>query len=582
MRDQNMAGVDIAIAPTMVWVGQSVLLKDFKHSYTTPNIVKVVQGEYMNIGANRSGGEEKESEVLLHSIQNTSKILALNMRLTDARRVEQTSQKLSIPMTYEGWFEVLSEDGRVIRAIESIKDLARIFPHTCLVRENIKAYLSKENGEICMDQCRVVQAGERLTLFGIISATVTTQQGRQEVRFLRCLDLKGMSAYFTFDQKGLFSPVAGMGNISGVHTIKGILNKFHLPLTIRLVFGTYPKQLPKGRFCGVIRLLYVYQDETAFVCPARGEYRMLPISTEVPLKVMPALNFDELKGNKAIRSVWERCSKMASSYLNSIHVLYDVNVPEPTNKNMSNPFVALNEGTEKLWEQTNAKELPKEEEEQLMDEVEDIYLYVVRHGVAPPMQTRNSSTDPGDKDYWEEPVYNTLHRKKQKDRDSLVDIVKRIESNPNPGRNKVFRFHHQPGQDQRAAGRRLSFVRTCQADVDKVVAIEGRDDEDCGNDAPPVPPKLFEKSQSLENLAAESVDEEARKKIAMMRARRKSQPAPLISKIFNKKDKKAIYVMGKDNDGSGSGGSGKGSNSTDDEAKIRREKLERKLQQMYL
>jgi hypothetical protein len=571
-------GVDISRGPTMVWVGQSVLLKDFKNNYSTPNIVKVVQGEYMNIGANISGGEHKESEILLHSIQNTSKILALNMRLTEGRRVEQTSQKLSIPMTYEGWFEVLSEDGRVIRAIECIKDLARIFPHTCLVREDIKAYLSKENGEICMDRCRIVQAGERLTLFGIISAT---HQGSKEVRFLRCLDLRGASAYFTFDQKGLFSPVAGKGNISGVHTIKGILNKFHLPLTIRLVFGTYPKQMPKGRFCGIIRLLYVYQDETAFVCPAKGDYRMLPISTEEPLKVMPAMNFDDLKDEKCIKGVWERCSKMARSYLNTIHVLYDVTVPEPTNRNLSNPYVTLNEGTEKLWEQNSANELPKEEEDQLMDEVEDIYLYVVRHGVSPPpMKTRQTSTDPGDKDYWEEPVYNTLHRKKQKDRDSLVDIVKRMEAkDPNPGRNKVFRFHHQPGE--KAHGRRLSFVRTNQQDVDKVVAIDGDKEEENNDVPPPVPPKLFEKSQSLENLAADNVEEvEARKIISAQRdaRRRKSQPAMPVLRIFNKKsDRKTIS-----GDGSGSG-SGKGSNSTaEDEAKLRKSKMALKLKQMYV
>ena len=53
--------------------------------------------------------------------------------------------KLAIPETYEGFFEILSEDGRSVRCMETVGEVARRFPDSVLVRENIKAFVSKSD-----------------------------------------------------------------------------------------------------------------------------------------------------------------------------------------------------------------------------------------------------------------------------------------------------------------------------------------------------------------------------------------------------------------------------------------------------
>ena len=46
-----------------------------------------------------------------------------NSKLTP--QVVPVGPKFAIPETYEGFFEILSEDGRSVRCIESVSDLAR-------------------------------------------------------------------------------------------------------------------------------------------------------------------------------------------------------------------------------------------------------------------------------------------------------------------------------------------------------------------------------------------------------------------------------------------------------------------------
>ena len=45
-------------------------------------------------------------------------------------------------------------------------------------------------------------------------------------------------------QRALLSPVAGPYNISGVHSVQSLLDKFRLPLTVRLVYGPIPTKVP--------------------------------------------------------------------------------------------------------------------------------------------------------------------------------------------------------------------------------------------------------------------------------------------------------------------------------------------------
>ena len=260
----------------------------------------------------------------------------------EGKRITSVDQKFSLPVTYQGWFELLSEDGKAIKPVQSVQELARVFPQRCLVRESIKVNLAhRDTGEVSVDRTRLLNTGEQLSLVGdiIVPSGSTTGtpggvvgvkgQPNRNRKYLKCFDQQGETVFVSFDQKGMFSPIAGTGNISGVHNIKGLLEKFRLPIMVRLVHGIIPSRLDKSTFTGVFRLLSVYSDETAFVCPMgrSRDAKMVPVSTREPLKLTPTQNFEEIENQEEVRFYHVRCGKMIASYLNSIHVL--IGPPDP-------------------------------------------------------------------------------------------------------------------------------------------------------------------------------------------------------------------------------------------------------------
>ncbi|XP_074641049.1 uncharacterized protein LOC141898830 [Tubulanus polymorphus] len=559
-------------SPTLLWLGSSVYLKDYRANYNTPNIVKVTKGEYLHLGTKdeaNSSNPNRQDEAYLHKVQRISKVLAVNMKHShDAMKIVQTNQKLAIPVSYRGWFEALSEEGRQIRPIRSITELIRVSPHTCLVREDIRGYTCKDNGEISLDHYRIVKAGETLTLFGVINATANKQKQTTQIRFLRCLDENGQTVQFSAEQKGTFSPVAAR-NISGVHNIKSIISNFRLPVTVHLAYGPRPRTGDKIKFSGIVRLLYVYDEEIAFTCSLTGNERMLPIPTHVPLKILPSANFEEIKNSPEMRQVNTRCGKMAQSYLNSIHVLYDVAVDLPEEAPKQNhPAIRQPQSPQPPEPEIPDKvtQLPKDEEDQLFDEVEDIYLYVVRYGIKPPeglVKRHNWS----EHDNWEEPIYQTLHKKpKNKDKDQPQKLQKSMESG---GHNKVFRFH-RPKQD--TAEPVCTVIHMSKEEKFDQVDSLGDIPLMIPQQPPPLPARKYERSHSVGDIVEPSPLDRKQKPNADV-SRRKSNPA--IFRIFGAKKKtklKTIKASSHDSsDGSSSPQSPGGSGDSDEKVqKVRR------------
>ena len=372
--------VDSSIIPDIQWGDKLMAFTDINN---LPNVVQVTKGQYRNIGRGRG----QCSDLYLHSVSVSSKVLAHSVKLKEGKRAVISDQKYSLPFTYQGWFEVLSEDGKSIRGMQSVSELVRLFPSSCLVRDNIKAYVSRaESSDVTvLDGMRTVHSGEQMTLVGEMNLMVSFGKSTNKRRLLRCLDTNGDNVYFLVEQKGLFSPIAGQTNISGVHNIRGLLEKFRLPLMVRLVHGIIPSKLEKN-FSGVFRLTSVYSDETAFVLPLINDGKMLPISTREQLQVVVANNLESVQDSDGFRIVEQRCSKMIASYQNSIHVLYSMPEPEVLIRGraeaskhlMSVPGVGG----------SSATNLPKQEEDILFLEVEDIYHYVRDGGPVPPPRPR--------------------------------------------------------------------------------------------------------------------------------------------------------------------------------------------------
>ena len=479
--DMAASGEISPLSTEAKWGDNAVHLKDFAAKHPLPNLIKITKGQYRNIGV----AKNVYSELYIHSIRTSKKVLAEGIKIKEGRRGIQTiDQKFSLPLSYQGWFELLSEDGKPIKAILSVQELVKVFPTRALVRENIKGFLPNENGELTVDKSRVVHTGEQLTLVGEAAGPFTTPKGIFKKKLLKCVDMKEELVYFLFEQKGLFSPIAGSGNISGVHNIKGLLEKFRMPIMVRLVHGIIPTRMDKNSFTGVFRLLSLYTDETAFVCPLKREAKMVPISTREPLKILAVSNLDNIRDLEESKYYHQRCTKMIASYNNSIHIMVSMPDQQSLEKG-KRELQQLEKERQKQIQQSRPSYLPVGEEDILFEEVDDIYQYVRDGGPPPPPRPRpgikqtngtaggwplskkqpkqsskkekvtSSTPSPKksppvksnppppvidrsqDEDYWEEPIYDDIQKfQKRKSGENLASSGENVSADASPENKK--------------------------------------------------------------------------------------------------------------------------------------------------
>ncbi|CAC5410942.1 unnamed protein product [Mytilus coruscus] len=249
------------------WNSEQIQLKNLVMKSDIPIVAKVVKGQFNNLGVSKIPLRKLHQEVFVHSIKTGVKVLAHSVQRYETKdglcRIVPLDQRLSIPISYKGWFEILSEDGRSSRPIESVQKLAKELPNKCLVRQNVKGFVANSEGKLTYDNSNIIPAGEQLILSGEI--TTLTSSG-ERLKFLKCTDSRNNTLFLSFDQRGLFTPIAGPNDVAGVFTIKDILSRFRLPMTVKLVQGVWPK-VDKNRFTGLTRFDWAYTDETAFMCP---------------------------------------------------------------------------------------------------------------------------------------------------------------------------------------------------------------------------------------------------------------------------------------------------------------------------
>lgn len=118
--------------------------------------------------------------------------------------------KVLIPETYPGFFELLSEDGRSTRCIESVLDLSRKPNLRVLVRETFR----------CNHLSKTIHAGEILTTM------------YDNGKYLKCKTQKDEVISLPLEAKAKCSPFAKEDSISGVHTVKNLLKK-RMPIVVR-------------------------------------------------------------------------------------------------------------------------------------------------------------------------------------------------------------------------------------------------------------------------------------------------------------------------------------------------------------
>lgn len=148
-----------------------------------PQIGKIIKGQHLSLGVPSLSSPSLNQIAFWSHGGKRVKVLAQCVRFKECRgnysaasKVISVGPKLAIPDDYEGWFEILSEEGRAVKCMESVGELAKRFPESCLVRAVIKAYLANETD--VSDKVRVLQAGETLRL---LSSDLTSPNRKFEL-----------------------------------------------------------------------------------------------------------------------------------------------------------------------------------------------------------------------------------------------------------------------------------------------------------------------------------------------------------------------------------------------------------------
>lgn len=299
------------------WSDEGLYLREFISKNRLPNVAKIIKGQYGGLGVPTLPSPGLQSTALLISAGKRKKIIAQAIKLKEGRRMVSVGPRISIPETYKGYFELLSEEGRAVRCMESISEVARRrLEDGCLVREPIRVICAKVDldGNITADGARNLPAGEVIMPRGEVTL------GKN--KYLKCTDTKSDTILLGLDQRCKFSAIAKEENISGVHTAKTLLTK-RLPITVRLVHGSPPRGLKSAsHFVPELRLLSMFEEEHVFALPLQKEGNALvALPLAAPLKLQKCRNEDQIKNFMEFSRLVEKCNRLLIDVVHRIHIL---------------------------------------------------------------------------------------------------------------------------------------------------------------------------------------------------------------------------------------------------------------------
>ncbi|KAK3929994.1 GRB2-associated and regulator of MAPK protein [Frankliniella fusca] len=324
-----------------------------------PAVLRIVRGSCGGLGVPSLPHPSLQPTVMLVSAGRRRQIIAQAVKLRPGRGPVAVGPRLSIPETYAGWFELLSEEGRAGRCVESVAELSRR-PCPCLVREPLRAILAKEadrdrdrdradsdetssSGGAAVqaaDASRTLAVGETISPGEEVSLPGGSNHPRG--RYLTCSTSRGDTVLLSLEQRGRFSPLAKEHNISGAHSARTLLAK-RLPLTVRLLHGPPPrparpltrprKAANLGHFTPdlPLRLLAAYEEEQVFAYPLQKENASLvAVPLSASLKVLRTRNDEVLRSLPEFARVAEKCTRLLAEVQDRIHVIDSKASPSPT------------------------------------------------------------------------------------------------------------------------------------------------------------------------------------------------------------------------------------------------------------
>lgn len=195
-----MSSVTSEYLAAVKWAEESYSPVDFITNIKLPQVGKVIKGQIQGqqIGVPTSATPTLNQTIFWLKVAKKTRVIAQCVKFKEVRgspvqRAVVTGPRLEISDDYQGWFEILSEDGRCARSIESVVELVKRFPRRVLVREAIKVFTGKKNttGDFLSEKTRVIQVGEVLQLDSLASFTCKSANDK----YLKCLTSSGEGCF---------------------------------------------------------------------------------------------------------------------------------------------------------------------------------------------------------------------------------------------------------------------------------------------------------------------------------------------------------------------------------------------------
>ena len=220
-----------------------------------PMVAKITKGQHSGVlGVPSLSSPNLCNTALFLNAGKNFQIVAQPIKMKEGKKSSSVGSKIIlIPDSYNGFFELLSEEGRSTKPFESVLELSRRrnIHEKVIVRETFVIRLNNTN--------KTLNAGEILTPIS------------DDGKFLQCRTSKNQLISLPLDCKAKFSPLAKEkeDSISGVHTVIRNMNDSDLcvsQFTFNIIFFLlFSFLLFFLFFCGAASLVPLFDIGKKFI-----------------------------------------------------------------------------------------------------------------------------------------------------------------------------------------------------------------------------------------------------------------------------------------------------------------------------
>ena len=375
------------------WKAEEKHLRDFVKQFPLPSLGKVKRGQYSCIGS----GKKLHDVVYIHSIYASQCVVA------ESHFSGKNPKLFAIPLSFGGWFDVLSEDKKSVKPISNASELSKCSSKLFLVREN-----SKTNPGFSLEtsrKSRDLEAGE------LLKRNEKQESSKlQSMKLLSFQDENNRMILLDSTHRFSLSPISKNDEVAGVHSIQNLVEHFSFPTTVQLAHGEF---FSSTTYHPIFRLLGMSDIEFAIVIPLKAASQVLSIPLSELLVLSPPRDPKMFKDCDKFRIIYKFAQTIESQQQKTISLTADGSSRIYKNK---------------ICQNDEAPTKSSDAENLAYEEIDVIYKYIREGGKLSDFNTKNdiddrindaanvlSRTRPLDaveREIWDEPIYADVSKLK--------------------------------------------------------------------------------------------------------------------------------------------------------------------------